>query len=110
MTEYKAGRDVNLSAILQNELMLVPISLAEMNRTMRTGNKSILVGVWTENVKCPESITFEGKSALLIDGFALVAAVRKPDKAKTFGDFADCYQRINVLFDRYQKHSIKATT
>jgi hypothetical protein len=51
VTAYEAGRDVNLSAILQHELMPVPVSLAEMNRTMRTGNKSILVDVLTENVR-----------------------------------------------------------
>ena len=121
VTAYEAGREVDLSAILQHELMPVPVSLAEINGTIRTGNKSILVDVLTENIKCPESITLEGRSALLIDGFALVAALGKPHEAKTFGDFADCYvnavlrksskyQRVDVLFDRYRKHSIKATT
>ena len=58
---------------------------------------------------------------MLIDGFAVVATLGKPHEAKTFGDFADCYvnavlrksskyQRVDVLFDRYRKHSIKATT
>lgn len=57
----------------------------------------------------------------MIDGFALVVATGKPEKAETFGDYADCYldavlwkgsgyQRIDVLFDRYRRHSIKATT
>ena len=55
-----------------------------------------MVDVLTENVKCPESITLEGKSALLIDGFALVATVRKPDKAKTFGDFAYLFYLAKV--------------
>ena len=121
VTAYEAGREVDLPAILQHELMPVPVSLAEINGTMRTGNKSILVDVLTENIKCPESITLKGRSALLIDGFALVAALGKPHEAKTFGDFADCYvnavlrksskyQRVDVLFDRYRKHSIKATT
>jgi len=58
---------------------------------------------------------------LFIDGFALVAAIGKPEKAKTLGGFADCYvdvvlqkgsgyQRIDVFFDHYCRHSIKATT
>ena len=112
VTAYEARREVDLPAILQHELMPVPVSLAEIDGTMRTGNKSILVDVLTENIKCPESITLEGRSALLIDGFALVAALGKPHEAKTFGDFADCYvnavlqksskyQRVDVLFDRY---------
>ena len=111
VTAYEARREVDLPAILQHELMPVPVSLAEIDGTMRTG-KSILVDVLTENIKCPESITLEGRSALLIDGFALVAALGKPHEAKTFGDFADCYvnavlqksskyQRVDVLFDRY---------
>jgi len=75
----------------------------------------------TEKVKCLESVTLQGNAALFIDGFTLVAAIGKPEKAKTFGGFADCfvdtvlqkgsgYQRIDVLFDRYRKHSIEATT
>jgi len=58
---------------------------------------------------------------LFFDGFALVAAFGKPEKAKTLDGFADCYvdtvlrkgseyQRIDVFFDHYRRHSIKATT
>ena len=58
---------------------------------------------------------------MFIDGFALVAAIGKRERANTFGEFADCYvdavlrkgsgyERIDVLFDRYRMHSIKATT
>lgn len=118
---WKAKREVNMQVILKHELMPVPLSLAERNRTMRTGNKSILADVLTENVKWPQFVTLQGNSALLIDCFALVAATGKPEKEETFGDYADCYldavlwkgsgyQRIDVLFDRYRRHSIKATT
>ena len=48
---WKAKREVNMQVILKHELMPVPLSLAERNRTMRTGNKSILADVLTENVK-----------------------------------------------------------
>ena len=62
----------------------------------------------TDKVKCPESVTLQGYAALIIDGFALVAAIGKPEKATSFGGFADCYvgavlrkgsgyQRIDVL-------------
>lgn len=58
---------------------------------------------------------------LIIDGQALVIAIAKPQGAKTFGDLADVFveavlksgakfQRIDVLFDRYQTHSIKTGT
>ena len=94
---------------------------AEMNHIMRMGNKSILADVLIEKFKRPESVTVQGNAALFIDGFALVAAIGKPEKAKTFGGFADCYvdavlrkgsgyQRIDVFFDHYRRHSIKATT
>jgi len=92
-----------------------------MNHTTRTGNKSILAGVLIEKFKRPESVIVQGNAALFIDGFALVAAIGKPEKTKTFGGFVDCYvddvlrkgsgyQRIDVFFDHYRRHSIKATT
>jgi len=92
-----------------------------MNHTMRTGNKSILADVLIERFKRPESVTVQGNAALLIDGFALVAAIEKSEKAKAFGGFAGCsleallrkgsgYQRIDVLFDHCRRHAIKATT
>ena len=71
--------------------------------------------------KRPDSVTVQGNAALFIDGFALVAAIEKSEKAKTFRGFAGCsldavlqkgsgYQRIDVFFDHYRRHSIKATT
>jgi len=94
---------------------------AEMNHTMRTGNKSILADVLIEKFKRPESATVQENAALFIDGFSLVAAIGKPEKAKTFGGFADChvdavfrkgfrYQRIDVFFYYYRTHSIKPPT
>ena len=76
---------------------------------MRTGNKSILADVLIEKFKRPESVTVQGNASLFINGFALVAATEKSEKAKTFGGFADCYldavlwkfsgyQRIDVFF------------
>ena len=65
--------------------MPAPPSLAEMEHTMQTGNKHNLADVLTEKVKCPGS----GNAALFINGFALVVAIGKPEKEKTFGGFAD---------------------
>jgi len=92
-----------------------------MNHTMRTGNKSILADVLIEKFKHPESVTVQGNAALFIDGFALVTDNEKLEKAKTFGSFAGCsldavlqkgsgYQRIDMFFNHYRRHSIKATT
>ena len=109
---YDAGRKVDMQAILQHELLPVPVSIAETNKNLRTGNKSMLAEVLTEKVDCPDSLSLEGKSSLIIDGFALVAAIGRPANAKTFGDLSDSFvgavfakagasfERIDVLFDR----------
>ena len=56
ITSYEAGRSVDLSSVLKHELLPVPVSLAEMNGTLRTGNKSELANVMTEDINCPETI------------------------------------------------------
>ncbi|KAG7500299.1 hypothetical protein JOB18_016414 [Solea senegalensis] len=94
VTAYEAGRPVDLPAVLKHELLPVPISLAEMNGTLRTGNKSVLVNKLTEDIVCPEAIELpDMSSCLIIDGQALVVALGKPDKAVTFGDLADTFVR-----------------
>ncbi|KAI5651982.1 hypothetical protein NE865_00319 [Phthorimaea operculella] len=63
------------------------------------------------------------KTAVLIDGQALVQSIGKPKGAKTFGDLSDVIvksivsnfktngcQSVHVLFDRYEKTSIKSGT
>ena len=93
--------------------MPVPVSLVKMNKCLRSGNKSVLAELVTTDVNCPTSITLEGTSGLIIDGQALVVAIKTPEQAKTFGDLCDIfvstvfrkgtsYARIDVLFDRYR--------
>lgn len=102
--------------VLKHELMPVPVSIAETNQTLRSGNKSVLVKVLTKEVTCPITVNLEGNSALLINGFALVAAVGKPEKAKTFGDLSGvfvnavlskgtAYKQVDVLLVRYKEHA-----
>lgn len=122
VTAYEAGRSVDMQAVLKHELLPVPISLAEMNGTLRTGNKSVLADKLTEDIVCPEAIELHhSSSCLIIDGQALVVALGKPDKAVTFGDLADTYvravlkagsnyQRIDIVFDRYRDETIKGAT
>ena len=50
ITAYESGRPVDLANILKP----VPTSLAEMDGTIRTGNKSILAEILTTNIACPE--------------------------------------------------------
>ena len=47
---------------------------------------------------CPESFTLQGNAALFIDGFALVAAIGKLQKAKIFAGFAGCY--VNTVLEK----------
>lgn len=122
VTAYEAGRPVDLPSVLKHELLPVPVSLAEMNRRLRTGKKSALADKLTEGVVCPDAIELNGRSScLIIDGQALVVALGKPDKAVTFGDFADTYvrtilkaassyERVDVVFDRYREETIKGAT
>lgn len=117
----QSGRKVSMETLLQHELMPVPVSLCEMDKSLRTGAKSVLTDALTQNVKCPQSVTLQGESGLVIDGQALVMAIGKPDKATTFGGLADTfvkcvfqkgssYSRIDVVFDRYRNTSIKSST
>ena len=69
VTAYEAKRQVDMKAILRHELLPVPVSIAETNETLRTGNKSILADVLTDKVSCPTSLSLEGQSVLIIDGF-----------------------------------------
>ena len=50
------GRPVDLSSVLKHELLPVPVSLAEMNGTLRTGNKSELANLMTEDIDWPQTI------------------------------------------------------
>ena len=122
ITAYEGGREVDLKSVLSHELMPVPLSLAEMNGSLRTGNKSVLIDKLTDGINCPESIDLNGKTAcLVIDGQALVVSLGKPNDCSSFGDLADTfvqavlqmgkrYHRIDVVFDRYRQLSIKAST
>ena len=82
---------MDLDNILGHELMSVPISIAEANGSLRSGNKSILVDVLTKDVKCPADLELpeDESTCLIIDGQATVVSFGKPREAKTFGDYAD---------------------
>lgn len=122
ITAYAGGRTVDLDSILKHELMPVPLALANLNGTLRSGNKSVLADLITAEVECPASITLNQSTAcLVIDGQARVVTVGKPPDTKTFGDLSDefiksvyqsgaHYRRIDVVFDRYRHESIKSTT
>ena len=113
---------VNLPFVLKNEILPAPLSIAEMNGTLRTGNKSALANVITERINCHEAIErHETSSCLMIDRQALVVALGKTDNSSTFGHLVDTYvsivlkagseyQRIDVVFDMYREETIKCAT
>ena len=119
---YQFGQKVNLTEILCNEILPVPLALAELNGLLRSGDKTLLQKRLLENIECPESLNLYGKmSCLIIDGQALVCSLRKPKEINTFGQLADkfiqsvlsqgsSYDRIDVVFDRYRDNSTKENT
>ena len=119
---YQFGQEVNLSEILRNEILPVPLSLAGLNGLLNPGDKALLQKKLLENIDCPETINLSGQmSCLILDGQALVCSIRKPKGINTFGQLADkfiqsvlaqgfLYVRIDVVFDRYRVNSIKENT
>ena len=99
ITAFESGRPVDLANILKHELLTVPVSLAEMNGAIRTGNKSILAEILTTNMACPEKIDAHQSASLIIDGQALVVAISRPAEATTFGDLADYFIRCILKRD-----------
>ena len=109
ITAYENGRPVDMANILKHDVLPVPVSLAEINGIIRTGNKSILAEILTTNIASPEKIDAHQSASLIIDGQALVVAIGKPAEATTFGDLPDCFigcirqmgsrcDRIDVVF------------
>lgn len=66
---HQAGRSVNLHEILCYELLIVPISLGQMDRNLCTGsNKAKLSHELTEGIECPPALDPDefGEDATLI--------------------------------------------
>ena len=123
ITAHRAGREVNLENILQHELMTVPLSFATTSGSLHSTNKAVLtnIPVLTQQVQTPATVILDEPSCLLVDVQTLVMALGKPPDIITFGDYANIfastvfkmganYQRIDVVFDRFQDESIKAGT
>ena len=89
----------------------------------RTGQKSILMDEICKKVDLSEQYKVPESSTLLIDGQAYVLSLMNPQKChiRTFTEFSNLFvtsvfssgrsfERIDVLFDRYDNFSIKAGT
>ena len=73
--------------------MPVPVSLAETNGTLRSGDKHLIADELTASIIYPAEVQLVGKSTLIIDGHALIQVVGKPNTAYTFGDLAHMFVR-----------------
>ena len=82
----EADRKVNLTEILSHELLPVPLSLFEMDESLRTGQKSVRTATLTKAVNCSERLHISEQSTLIIDSKALVFTLGKPQNASSFGD------------------------
>lgn len=109
---YHSGRAVDIDKILTHQLFVVPLSLAQVNEQLRSGQKAALSDVFISAVDCPEHLEspeLGDDASLIVDGQALVMALGKPKAATTFGDLADAFvenvfqnglhfKRFDVLF------------
>ena len=103
VVSMEAGREVDFDQLLEHELCDIPLSLANMDGSMISANKSQLNTILesVEGVSCP------------------TYSIDKPTGAATFGDLADVFvqnvkanfshvcTRVDVIFDRYIEQSTK---
>ena len=92
-----------------------------MNSTQKSAMLPLLTkDLGVETVKGTPETT--GKTCIIIDGHALIQSLGNPSKCKTFGDYANNFEknvikefsgsvsRIDVVFDQYRLLSIKSAT
>ena len=118
-----SGREVDLGSVLKYEFSPVPLVLASTNKKSNTITKADLVDILTQSIEVKQKLPVScSPTCLLVDGPALIQAIGKPEHARTFQDpdnvfvknilakFKSRFSRVDVLFDRYQKASIKDET
>ena len=117
-----SGRTIDLPRILQHELFPVPLSLADTAGELHHTQKSDLGQILEAGTSVEKLPASDINTCTIIDGQALVQATGEPKSANTFGDLAQIFSstclsymkkpctRVDVVFDRYEKDSIKAGT
>ena len=118
----ESGRDVDVNTLLQSELAPVPKSLATLDGSLREAGKSDLGTILQGNVCKSQMPISRSQTCTIIDGMAAVQSFANSSGAKTFVSgvtdffvmsltiFSDSCTRVDVLFDRYVKNSIKGGT
>ena len=123
----RAGCNVDMEEILSYELSKFPPSLAKTNRKMNSTSKSDILSVLAADIQTPPEVPSSDESPIptcvLINRHAMIQALGKPSKCKSFNDYArvfvkevmkkfkDGVTRVDVVFDRYiGSSSIRSTT
>ena len=118
----ESGRDVDVNMLLQSELAPVPKSVAILEGSVREAGKSDLGTILQGNVCKSQMPISRSQTCTTIDGMAAVQSLANSSGAKTFGEWSDRFlrhvtshfsescTRVDVLFDRYVKNSIKGGT
>ena len=98
------------------------MSLADTAGTLHHAQKSALGHILEEGISVETLPASDIKTCTILNGQALVQVIGKPKTATTFGDLAREFSsaclsylrrpctRVDVVFDRYEKDSIKAGT
>lgn len=117
-----SGRKVDLSSILMHELTPVPLALALTDGSLRKTDKASLAHILCDKYEKDALPRTDEKTCMLIDAMAVVQAIGKPANCTTFGELAECFcksilshfsgscTRVDVVFDTYRQHTIKAGT
>ena len=118
----ESGRNVDVNTLLQSQLAPVTKSLATLDGSLREAGKSDLGTILQGNVRKSHMPISRSQTCTIIDGLVAVQSLANFSGAKPFGEwrnrflrdvtshFSDSCTRVDVLFDRYVKNSIKGGT
>ena len=109
----ESGREVDVDAIMQRELLPIPLSIATLDGTLRQATaKSDPSSILKENACQSEPPVNQNKTCTIIDGMAAVQSLANASGANTFGEWCDNFTayitshfsskctRVDVVFDR----------
>ncbi|KAL8621266.1 hypothetical protein ACOMHN_008091 [Nucella lapillus] len=122
ITAMEAGRDVDINKMLEQELCGVPLSLATADCRLRLPrNKADLAKILQQNVP-QNAAPAPSTTCTIVDGMAMIQVLGNRMGAKTLGEWSDnvaehvdkyfshSCTRVDLVFDRYIKQTIKSTT
>ena len=122
-TAANGGRSVNLPELVRHEMAPVPLSLANIDGSLLSVDKTPLMHILSNF--CAQTSPSEPlmKTCFIVDGMALInAVINKLGTARTFGELASVVStsvfqhfsatcdRVDVVFDTYKPNSIKQGT